>query len=92
MLDLLPTSAAVERSFSKYANIHSLKRNKLTTERAAKLVYIAHNLKLTEIDVFSSLGHTPKIVPGSLQDSIKSDTQSSEDNADSEIEISSNDE
>ena len=91
VLNLPPTSAAVERSFSKHANIHSLKRNKLTNERAAKLVYIAHNLKLTESDAFSSQGHTSKIVPGSLQHSIKSDTQSSEDNADSEIEISSND-
>lgn len=54
VLNLPPTSAAVERSFSQHANVHSLKRNKLTTDRAAKLVYIAHNLKLTEKDVLST--------------------------------------
>lgn len=46
VLNLPPTSASVERSFSRHANIHSAKRNRLTNERAAKLVYISHNLAL----------------------------------------------
>lgn len=52
VLNLPPTSAAVE--ISKHANIHSLKRNNLTTDRAAKLVYIVHNLKVTEGDILST--------------------------------------
>lgn len=55
VLNLPPTSASVERSFSKHANIHSLKRNRLTTDRAAKLLYIAHNLKLAEGDFLSTV-------------------------------------
>lgn len=44
---LLPaTSAACERTFSTYGNTHTAKRNRLTNERAGKLVYIRHNLKL----------------------------------------------
>ena len=43
VLNLPPTSAAVERSFSRHSFIHSAKRNRLTTERAAKLVFIAQN-------------------------------------------------
>lgn len=45
-LQLPATSAACERSFSTYARLHTSKRNKLLNERAAKIVYIAHNLKL----------------------------------------------
>ncbi|KAF9409311.1 hypothetical protein HW555_011293 [Spodoptera exigua] len=40
------TSAATERTFSIHGNIHSLKRNRLTTERAAKLAYISYNWNL----------------------------------------------
>lgn len=46
ILSLPATSAACERSFSTYANIHTAKRNRLTTSRAGKLVYISQNLKL----------------------------------------------
>lgn len=46
ILQLPATSASVERSFSTYGNIHSAKRNRLTAERAGKLVYISHNLRL----------------------------------------------
>lgn len=45
ILSLPPTSAAVERSFSKHAFIHTSKRNRLTNERAFKLTYISNNLK-----------------------------------------------
>ena len=40
---LPPTSASVERSFSRHSWIHSLKRNRITNDQAAKLVYISHN-------------------------------------------------
>ena len=40
------SSAATERSFSVYSHIHSKKRNRLTNDRAAKLVYVSHNQNL----------------------------------------------
>lgn len=40
------TSAATERTFSTFSWIHSNKRNRLTTERAAKIAYLSHNWKL----------------------------------------------
>lgn len=40
------TSAATERSFSTFGNIHTKKRNRLTTDNACKITYIAHNYKL----------------------------------------------
>lgn len=40
------TSAATERSFSTFGNVHTKKRNRLTTERAGKITFIAHNYKL----------------------------------------------
>ena len=51
ILQLPATSAACERSFSSYANIHSAKRNRLTNERAAKLVFVSQNLKLEAMDM-----------------------------------------
>lgn len=41
-----PTSASVERSFSKMGHIQNLKRNRLDNERASKLLFIAHNKNL----------------------------------------------
>ncbi|GBN46052.1 hypothetical protein AVEN_74513-1 [Araneus ventricosus] len=40
------TSAATERTFSAFSWIHSKKRNRLTSERAAKLTYVSYNRKL----------------------------------------------
>lgn len=40
------TSAATERTFSTFGNIHTKKRNRLTTERSGKITFIAHNHKL----------------------------------------------
>lgn len=40
------TSAATERTFSTFSNVHTKKRNRLTTERSGKITYIAHNHKL----------------------------------------------
>lgn len=37
------TSAATERSFITHANIHNKKRNRLTTENAAKITFIKYN-------------------------------------------------
>ncbi|XP_065670247.1 uncharacterized protein LOC136088936 [Hydra vulgaris] len=50
ILQLPASSAACERSFSTYSDIHSAKRNRLTTERAGKLVFISQNLKLENIE------------------------------------------
>lgn len=47
-LELPTSSAACERTFSTYANVHTIKRNRLTNKRAAKLVYISHNYKLLD--------------------------------------------
>lgn len=41
-----PTSASVERLFSKMGHIQNLKRNRLDNERASKLLFIAHNKNL----------------------------------------------
>ena len=46
LLSLPATTAATERSFSTHDMIHTKARNKLTTERASKLVYVRHNLKI----------------------------------------------
>ncbi|XP_050503989.1 uncharacterized protein LOC114326284 [Diabrotica virgifera virgifera] len=40
------TSAATERSFSSQSSIHTKRRNRLTTQRAANLNYIQYNSKL----------------------------------------------
>lgn len=45
ILEMPPTTIATERSFSTQGFIHSFKPNRLTTERAAKLTFISHNLK-----------------------------------------------
>ena len=42
----LTSSAATERSFSTYSFIHTKKRNRLTAQRAGKLMFVAHNNKL----------------------------------------------
>lgn len=46
VLNLPASSAATERSFKTYSWLHNNKTNRLTNERAAKRVYIAHNYKL----------------------------------------------
>ena len=51
ILQLPATSAACERSFSCYANIHNAKRNRLTNERAGKLVFVSQNLRLEAINM-----------------------------------------
>ena len=46
ILTLSSTSAAVERSFSCYSNVHTAKRNRLSNERAAKVVFLSQNINL----------------------------------------------
>lgn len=46
VLSLPPSSAETERSFKTQSWIHDSKRNRLTTARAGKITYIAHNSKL----------------------------------------------
>ena len=46
LLNINPTTATTERSFSTFKLIQSAKRNRLTNERAGKLVFLCHNLKL----------------------------------------------
>ncbi|XP_063907445.1 uncharacterized protein LOC135125715 [Zophobas morio] len=46
ILSLPSSTAATERTFSRYATIHTAKRNRLTVERAGKLTFIAHNIQL----------------------------------------------
>ena len=47
LLKLLLTTAAVERSFSCYSNIHTAKRNRLTNDRESKLVFVSQNIQRT---------------------------------------------
>ena len=46
ILRLSATSAAVERSFSCYSNVHKAKRNRLSNERAGKVVLVSQNINL----------------------------------------------
>ena len=46
ILRLPAASAAVERSFSCYSNVHTAKRNTLPNERAAKVVFVSQNVNL----------------------------------------------
>ena len=43
---MLSSSAATEKSVSRYGNVHTIKRNRLTTERAGKIIFASFNLKL----------------------------------------------
>ena len=44
ILNFPPTSASVERSFSRQSYIHSKTRNRLTNAKVEKLVFVSHNL------------------------------------------------
>ena len=48
ILRLPATSAAVERSFSCYSNVHTAKRNRLSNERAAKVIFVSQTISLDE--------------------------------------------
>lgn len=40
LLSQIASSSAVERNWSKYSFIHSIKRNKLTSKRVEKFVFV----------------------------------------------------
>lgn len=54
ILNCPPSTAATERSFSTYGNVHTNKRNRLTNERAQKIVYVRQNLNISECSSGSS--------------------------------------
>ena len=45
ILSQVPTASACERNWSAYGHVHSKKRNRLTAERARKLVYVFMNMR-----------------------------------------------
>lgn len=47
VLSVPATSAATERSFSTFSNIHTKKRNRLTTSNASKITFVAHYWRQT---------------------------------------------
>lgn len=56
------TSAETERSFSNFSFIHNKRRNRLSTERAGKITFVAFNaqlkLKQQQADMGSNTGET----------------------------------
>jgi hypothetical protein len=46
LLSQVASSLAAERNWSTYSFIHSIKRNRLTSKRAEKLVYVHSSLRL----------------------------------------------
>ncbi|KAL5237672.1 hypothetical protein ACI65C_005082 [Semiaphis heraclei] len=74
ILSLPATSAACEKTFSTYKDVHSSKRNRLTNSRAGKLVYVKHNLKLkeeTKIEVIPPKDNYEKLLEEFEEDSDK---------------------
>lgn len=47
ILEMPPSSAATERTFSTQGGIHSKSRNRLTTDNASKITYVKMNTKLS---------------------------------------------
>ena len=64
VLRLPATTAAVKRSFSCCSNIHSAKRNRLSNDRASKLVYVSLNLELL---AQTKRNHANKIIHTELE-------------------------
>lgn len=61
ILQLPGSSAGVERSFKTYSNTHTKNRNRLTNDRAGKVVYIAHNSKLMDTDTTTSAANASMV-------------------------------
>ena len=70
LLKLPSTTAAVERSFSCNSNIHTAKRNRLTNDRASKLVFVSQNIQRTT-------GQQSKHSSQAAQTSMTSDSEKS---------------
>ena len=58
LLSVIPSSAAAERCWSSVGYIHSKSRNRLTNDRAEKLVYVYVNSRL-----FDRIDLTPAYFP-----------------------------
>ena len=70
LLKLPSTTAGVQRSFSCYSNIHTAKRNRLTNDRASKLVFVSQNISRTT-------GQQVKHLCQAAQTSMTSDSEKS---------------
>ena len=70
LLKFPSTTAAVERSFSCYSNIHTAKCNRLNNDRASKPVFISQNIQCTT-------GQQSKHSSQAAQTSIISDSEKS---------------
>src|SRR5258705_5402187 len=86
ILTMPPTSAATERSFSTYSIVHTAKRNKLTVERAGKLTYVYHNIKLSNLHLKSSTNQVE------VQEATGEKEEGNKDNEQEEIEFVGNEE
>lgn len=93
-LSLPTTSAACERTFSTYSDIHSKKRNRLSNDKASKLVYIAHNLKLESESIHTEKPEKEDGTVTQITDSGEMEEGTETENSDSDeaIAISTNSE
>lgn len=79
------TSAATERTFSTFGWIHSKKRNRLSTERAAKLTYLSYNWKLMNTTVTTPKRKSQKKQKNNGQDEDKGEEKSGTNEEEEEI-------
>jgi hypothetical protein len=68
LLTVPPTSAAAERNWSAFGNVHTARRNRLTNDKVEKLVAIRCNLQLRK-------PNNTAIVHGDSDDSSASDSE-----------------
>ncbi|KAL5236974.1 hypothetical protein ACI65C_004384 [Semiaphis heraclei] len=87
ILQCPPTSASTERSFSTYGLVHTAKRNRLTTERASKLVYVKHNLKLEKSNDGEDLECSENNNFKGIEDELLEDELQEEDEVQEEDEL-----
>lgn len=63
-----------------YDIVHTARRNRLTNDRASKLVYIKHNLKIKQglkqnkIDLLNSSGEDSYDFPDAVEEEVEEDT------------------
>ncbi|KAL4126494.1 hypothetical protein QTP88_010716 [Uroleucon formosanum] len=80
ILECSPISASTECSFLTYDIVHTARRNRLTNDRASKLVYIKHNLKIKQglkqnkIDLLNSSGEDSYDFPDAVEEEVEEDT------------------
>jgi Protein of unknown function (DUF 659)/hAT family C-terminal dimerisation region/BED zinc finger len=83
ILSLPASAASCERNWSAFGNIHTAKRNRLTNDRASKLVYVYHNLQLLKTETADSCTGSKRKVLSS------SDDESDYDGSDMQLESQS---